>query len=261
MKVKKEGPEISVVMPTYNGSKHIEKAIESVIEQTYTNWELIIVDDCSTDNTIDIVRKYCDEDARIRIIRKEKNDGVAVTRNIGINAASGRTIALLDCDDVWVNNKLERQLNLQKRTNAEIVYCSYGFIDENDKHILRPFIVPEETNFEHMLVSSVISCSTALIDAELLKQHPFNAEYYHEDYVLWMELLSGSIKAVGNTEVLAYYRQVDGSRANNKINAAKQRWLIYRKVLHLGTIKSLSIFVQYALCGIKKYADKNNRGS
>lgn len=244
---------VSIVMPAYNCEKFIGKAIKSVQDQTWTEWELIIIDDCSTDYTYDTADTYAQKDARIRLLRQEQNSGVACARNRGIQEAKGDMIAFLDCDDAWVSAKLEKQLELQRETGAEIIYCSYDFINENDETIRKPFIVPGITNYDKMLASSVISCSTALIKTSLLKKHLFQPEYYHEDYVLWMELLAIPVRAVGNREVLAHYRQLSGSRSNNKKNAAKQRWFVYRNVLHLGMIKSLNAFAKYALLGMIKY--------
>ncbi|MCI6538113.1 MAG: glycosyltransferase [Lachnospiraceae bacterium] len=244
---------VSIVMPAYNCEKFIGKAIKSVQDQTWTEWELIIIDDCSTDHTYDTADTYAQKDARIRLLRQEQNSGVACARNRGIQEAKGDMIAFLDCDDAWVSAKLEKQLELQRETGAEIIYCSYDFINENDETIRKPFIVPGITNYDKMLASSVISCSTALIKTSLLKKHLFQPEYYHEDYVLWMELLAIPVRAVGNREVLAHYRQLSGSRSNNKKNAAKQRWFVYRNVLHLGMIKSLNAFAKYALLGMIKY--------
>lgn len=244
---------VSIVMPAYNCEKFIGKAIKSVQDQTWTEWELIIIDDCSTDHTYDTADTYAQKDTRIRLLRQEQNSGVACARNRGIQEAKGDMIAFLDSDDAWVSTKLEKQLELQRETRAEIIYCSYDFIDENDETIRKPFIVPGITNYDKMLASSVISCSTALIKTSLLKEHLFQPEYYHEDYVLWMELLAIPVRAVGNREVLAHYRQLSGSRSNNKKNAAKQRWFVYRNVLHLGMIKSLNAFAKYALLGMIKY--------
>lgn len=244
---------VSIVMPAYNCERFIEKAIKSVQDQTWEEWELIIVDDCSTDRTYEITAACAKKDSRIRLIRQETNKGVACARNRGIQEANGNVIAFLDSDDEWVSTKLEKQLELQAKTGAEIIYCSYDFIDENDEAIRKPFIVPRETNYDKMLASSVISCSTALIPTSLLKKHLFRPEYYHEDYVLWMELLAIPVRAAGNREVLAHYRQLSGSRSNNKKNAAKQRWFVYRNVLHLGMIKSLNAFAKYALLGMIKY--------
>lgn len=244
---------ISVVMPVYNASHFIGKAVESVLSQTYQNIELIMVDDCSKDNSLEIARSYQERDHRIRILEQKKNQGVAKARNRGILEAQGDYIALIDSDDIWVSTKLEKQLRLLEEKNAQIAYCSYDFIDENDKEILKPFIVPESTNYKKMLISSVISCSTALIEAKLLKQNLFDSRYYHEDYVLWMKLLKIPAYAVGDKHVLAHYRQTTGSRSNNKVNAAFERWKTYRVALNLNLFTSVRAFCGYAIMGLYKY--------
>lgn len=245
---------ISVVMPVYNAEKYIGQAIESVKKQTYHEWELIIVDDCSHDRSLEIAKAYEKIDSRIHVEQLEKNSGVAVARNYGIKKANGEYIALLDSDDIWVDDKLEKQLEIANLSKANIIYCSYDFIDENGCQIKKPFVVPENTNYNQMLVSSVISCSTVLIEADLLKKHLFRPEFYHEDYVLWMELLAvPGIKASGEKKVLAHYRQVSGSRSNNKWNAAKERWNTYRDALKLNFFKSAVVFVKYAINGVRKY--------
>ena len=249
----KNNATVSVVMPAYNCEKYISKAIESVIAQTYTMWSLIVVDDCSTDNTLLIAKSYERIDSRIKVFKNGQNQGVARTRNFGIAQAVGDYIALLDSDDVWKNTKLEKQMELIEKCGADIVYCSYGFIDENDEQIRVPFIVPESTSFNKMLRRSVISCSTALVKEYLLKEHIFKHEYYHEDYVLWMELLSIPVTAVGDTEVLAYYRQLTGSRSYNKLKAAAYRWRIYRDALNLGIVESVVAFAAYVVNGVIKY--------
>jgi len=245
-------PLVSVVMPNYNGTRFVGQAIESVISQAYTNLELIVVDDCSTDQSTDLIQAYCDCDARVKLVKMRKNQGVAITRNIGIQMATGEYIALLDNDDLWEQDKLERQIALALH-GADIVYCSYDFIDENNNNIKKPFVVPESTDYNKMLISSVISCSTAFIKSRLLKAHPFKPEFYHEDYVLWMELLSTQVSASGDSKVLMHYRQVTGSRSNRKGNAAKERWNTYRKALKLNIIKSGWVFVRYAFKGVLKY--------
>lgn len=245
-------PLISVVMPNYNGQRFVGSAIDSVLLQTYQNFELIIVDDCSKDNSLQLIKKKAENDKRIRVIALKHNAGVANARNVGIREAKGKYIALLDNDDLWVSDKLERQLIIAER-GADIVYCSYDFIDEQDKSIKKPFIVPQQTNFNKMLGSSVISCSTSFIKTELMQEHPFNPGFYHEDYVLWMELLRVCKVAYGDPKVLMHYRQVKGSRSNKKGNAAKERWNTYRKALKLNILTSVWAFVRYAVKGVMKY--------
>lgn len=245
-------PLITVVMPNYNGHRFVEQAIDSVLNQTYQNFELLVVDDCSKDDSLQLIQRKAQSDKRIRVIALEHNAGVANVRNRGIKEAKGKYIALLDNDDLWTEDKLERQLAIAER-GADIVYCSYDFIDEQNKTIKKSFIVPQQTNFNKMLASSVISCSTSFIKTELMQAHPFNPEFYHEDYVLWMELLQVCPTAYGDQKVLMHYRQVTGSRSNKKGNAAKERWNTYRKALNLNALTSAWAFMRYAMNGIVKY--------
>lgn len=246
-------PLVSVIMPAYNAEKYIEKAIMSVVNQTYTNWELIVIDDGSKDSTSEIVEKLAKKDKRITFYANERNMGVARTRNRGFDLAKGEYVALLDSDDIWLEEKLEKQIGVAQKTGVDIIYCSYGMIDENDVKIHDDFIVPDKTDFEKMLVKSVISCSTALLSDKIFKKYKFRQEYYHEDYALWMELLMDEFQAEGCTEVLAQYRQIKGSRASNKLKSAKNRWIIYREYLDLPFVKSVVSLVNYMLAGIKKY--------
>lgn len=246
-------PVISVIMPAYCCERFIGEAINSVLSQTYQDFELLVIDDCSNDGTADIIREFAQRDLRVVYLHNEQNMGVAKTRNRGIGESRGKYIALLDSDDVWDPRKLERQLALLQECDASIAYCSYGFIDENSKVIKKAFIVPEKTDFQHMLTSSVISCSTALISAELLKAHTFRSDIYHEDYALWMELLAIPVSAAGDKEILAYYRQVSGSRNSEKLHAAAERWRIFRVNLNLGLLKSIWYFAGYAINGVMKY--------
>lgn len=229
-----------------------QSAIDSVLSQTYQNFELLIVDDCSKDDSLQLIKRKAQSDSRIRVISLEKNAGVANARNVGIREAKGKYIALLDNDDLWTADKLERQLAIAEK-GADIVYCSYDFIDEQNNEIKKTFIVPKQTNFNKMLASSVISCSTSFIKTELMQAHPFNPEFYHEDYVLWMELLRVCPTANGDEKVLMHYRQVTGSRSNKKGNAAKERWNTYRKALKLNIATSAWAFVRYAVNGVMKY--------
>lgn len=243
---------ISVVMPNYNGHRFVEQAIDSVLSQTYKNFELIVVDDCSKDDSLSLIKQKALRDSRVRVIALEHNAGVANARNVGIKKAEGEYIALLDNDDLWTEDKLERQLALAQK-GADIVYCAYDFIDEENRSIKKPFVVPPQTNFNKMLASSVISCSTSFIKTELMKAHPFNPDFYHEDYVLWMELLRVCPTAYGDQKVLMHYRQIAGSRSNKKSNAAKERWNTYRKALKLNAVTSTWAFVRYAVNGVMKY--------
>ena len=245
---------VSVVTPAYNCEKYLRQTVESVIRQTFEQWEMIIVDDCSTDGTLALAQRLAAQEKRIRVLRNEINQGVSLTRNRGIAEARGEYIALLDGDDLWESDKLERQVALLEK-GYDLAYCSYDFWDENGCPIekMKPFIVPVRTDYHKMLVSSVVSCSTAMVCAELLKAHPFRKDTYHEDYALWMELFALPIRAAGDEKVLMHYRQVRGSRSNAKGNSAKKRWEVYRRTLHMGLLESAWAFCRYAVCGAIKY--------
>ena len=182
-------PEISVLMPAYNAERYIEAAIRSLEEQTVENWELIVVDDCSTDGTAQLLRRLAAEDPRIRPIFSAENRGAAASRNLALEQCRGSYVALLDADDLWRPRKLERQLALAEKTGADIVYCSYALIDEAGEKNGAPFVVRETTDFEKMLVCNTLSCSTVFIKREAMR--PFDTRFYHEDYALWLELLRG----------------------------------------------------------------------
>lgn len=245
---------ISVVMPAYNAEKYIAAAIESVIAQTYTNWELIIINDCSADNTFEIAQQFAIRDPRIKVLNNAENLGVAKTRNKGLDAATGSWVALLDSDDIWYSDKLEKQLETANSTGADIIYCSYGMIDENGARLLEDFTVPEETDFEKSLVVSVISCSTVMLSHKIASVYRFTTDFYHEDLVYWLDALKQGYKAAGVTEVLAQYRVAKGSRASNKLKSAYNRWVIFRKHLKLPLPQSISCIMQYAFAGLRKYS-------
>lgn len=243
---------VSVIMPAYNAERFIEKAIASVLSQTYTDWELLILDDCSTDRTAEIAERFSEADSRIRLLRNPKNLGVAITRNIGFDAAGGRWVALLDSDDVWRGDKLEKQLAVAEKTGADIIYCSYALIDESGAH-QSDFVVPETTSYDAMLKESVLSCSTVMLRRGILTEHRFSPDCYHEDYAFWLKLLRSGYRAAASREILADYRIVEGSRSDNKLRSARNRWRIYRRVERLSFAKSLRAFAAYAVNGVVKY--------
>lgn len=254
-------PIVSVVMPAYNTEKYIQEAVSSIEKQTLKDWELLVVDDCSTDQTYDILLKLAQEDARIRIIRNQTNCGAAMSRNIAFSQCSGKYVALLDSDDLWEPEKLEKQVICAEKTGADIVYCSYSIIDECGRKKSPDFIVPEHTDFDSMLKKSTISCSTALLKSELVAQFQFPTHMYHEDLAYWLELLKNGANAVGVIEVLASYRIIPGSRAFNKVQSAVNRWKVYTEYLGITTVRSTCLLVQYMFLGLIKYRKKSCNGT
>ena len=246
-------PLVSVVMPVFNKEKYVKQAIESVLNQTYRNLEIIIIDDKSADNSLSILENYNSIDKRIRLIKHSRNTGVALTRNDGILAAKGEYIALVDADDIWTKDKIAKQVNLMITQSADITYCSYGYISNDGDISRKAFVVPTTTSFNKFLSKSVFSCSTIMYKSDIAKKYLFDNEYYHEDFVLWCKLLSNDLKAIGDKEILAYYRLTDDSKAANKITSAKHRWVAYRKNLKLPMPRAILCFISYSLNGLIKY--------
>ena len=246
-------PLVSVLMPAYNGEKYIEEAVRSVQDQSLTDWELVIVDDCSQDGTWEIVSRLAREDVRIHVYRNRQNLGPARTRNWGLDLCRGDYVALLDCDDMWYPRKLEKQVALARNSQADIVYCGYAIVDENGCRKCRDFHVPESTDMRSTLAQSVISCSTALLGKRVTERYRFPVDYYHEDLALWLRLLEDGMKAVGTPEILAQYRIHQSSRACEKLKVAHRRWKLYRSMLDLSVGESVYYFLQYARAGLRKY--------
>ena len=244
---------VSVVIPVYNCEKYIETAVNSVLNQSFSDFEIIIVNDASTDGTSGILQRLQRKDSRIRVIDQKKNLGVAETRNKAFEYCRGKFIALLDADDFWFEDKLKEQLDVQEKTNADLVYCSYAIVDDHGERICDDFIVPETTDLKSSLVQSAINCSTALFKAELASEFRFRPDYYHEDLVFWIDLLRSGIKVRGVKNVLAAYRLVQGSRAADKFRSAGNRYLVLRKYLHLPLPDTYLIMTKYAIKSLIKY--------
>lgn len=249
-------PKVSVVMPAFNSERYICDAIASVRNQTFDEWELIVVDDCSTDSTYETVYEIAQEDPRIRVIRNETNRGAAASRNAGFGQCKGKYVALLDSDDLWEPEKLQKQIAYAEKSGADIVCCSYAIIDEQGRKKAADFIVPDRTDFQSMLTKSTISCSTAMLKTTMVEQYRFPTHIYHEDLAYWLLLLKNGAQAVGITEVLASYRVTRGSRASNKLRSAINRWKIYRGYLGIPFTRSVCLLLRYMCLGVVKYRKK-----
>lgn len=248
---------VSIITPTHNSSSFISQTIDSVLAQTYGNWEMIIVDDCSTDNTVQIVEDYLKKDSRIRLIRLGKNCGPAVARNRAIEEAMGRYIAFLDSDDIWLPEKLEKQTAFMRENDVDLCYSSYYIIDENgsEKGV---FITKEKATYWDLLKTCCIGNLTAIYDAERLGKQ-YMEDVGHQDYTLWLKILKGGATAAGILEPLAKYRIRSKSVSSNKIKAARWQWHIYRNVERLSLPQSVYYFAHYAYNGSIKHLFKYRR--
>ncbi len=246
-------PLVSVIMPAYNAQAYIERAIRSVIEQTVTDLELLVLDDGSTDNTCAIVEALSAQDSRIVLMPNGRNMGVARTRNRGLDCSKGRYVAFLDSDDVWHPEKLKTQLACMEQTGADLVYSSYAIVDEQGVKVSADYLVPEKVSYKALLKENIIGCSTVVLKSEIAEKFRFKSDFYHEDYVLWLQMLKEGYVAAGCKEVLTDWRYVENSRSYDKLNSAKKRWNIYRKFLGLSALRSAILFCNYALAGLRKY--------
>jgi len=237
---------VSIITPVYNAERYLAKTIESVIKQTFKNWELIIIDDYSTDSSKEIINNYLKIDSRIKLFSRLENFGVAVSRNYGIEMANGKYIAFLDSDDLWDENKLETQLSKMIQNGYSLCYSAYRKIDENGKITARHVHVKESgTTYVDLLKHNEIGFLTSIFDVEKIGKNKF-IRVGHEDYVYWLQILKKGHIAYGNNNVLASYRVHSSGISSNKIKAANYTWNIYSNIEKLGLVKSVYFFINYA---------------
>ena len=242
-------PQISIVVPVYNASSYIEKTIDMVLKQTFTDWELILVEDCSKDDSATVLRALEQElqDERIRVIYKEQNEGAAKARNTGIDAASGRDLAFLDADDIWMADKLEKELAYMQEKQAAFVFTAYEFGDENAVGTGKIVKVPETLTYKKALMRTIIFTSTTLFDLSILGKELIKMPCVpSEDSATWWKILKAGHVAYGYPEVTTIYRRPPQSLSSNKGKAVYRIWYLYRKVEKLPLITSIYNFVGWA---------------
>lgn len=245
---------VSIIMPAHNASKTIGEAIESVISQKYTNWELLVIDDSSEDETVNIVLSYIKNESRIRLLYTDKTYGKPFyPRNIGINSANGRYIAFLDSDDIWLPCKLEHQIPLFDSKNIAIVFSYYekfysSIIEKKSRIIKSPKIV----SFKTALYGNPIGNLTGIYDTKKVGKIFFK-NYGHEDYILWLTILQKGYIAKNTESIEARYRVSKKSISSNKRKAAIWTWNIYRNILKFNIIKSIFYYCSYVIKGIYRY--------
>jgi teichuronic acid biosynthesis glycosyltransferase TuaG len=245
-------PLVSIIVPTYNSSNFIKDAIESVKSQTYINWEMIIVDDCSKDNTVEIIKGEMKKDKRIKLICLEKNSGAAFARNTAIQNARGKYIAFLDSDDLWYPEKLEKQVAFMQENDIAFSFTSYRIINEDGTETDKIINVPEEIDYKGLLKNTIIGCLTVMLDVSKLGLVQMPNIRTRQDTALWLSILKKGYKAYGIQEPLSKYRKVNGSISSNKLKMAKQNWRMYRDLEKLNVIYASWCFVNYAWNALKK---------
>lgn len=240
---------VTIITPLYNCSDFLDDTLNSVLAQTYQNWEVIMVDDCSSDNSVLIAQEFVEKDHRIKLIQLERNSGAAVARNKAIEAATGRFIAFLDSDDLWMPNKLEKQVQFMLDQNIAFSFSAYEKIDEKGV----PFdivSVPEKINYKQLLKTNVIGCLTAMYDVEQLGKVYMPVNTKREDFATWLTILKQVDYAYGMPDVLAQYRVYASQSSAKKTKMAKENWRLYRDIEKLGLLKSAYYFLHYAVRGV-----------
>ena len=241
---------ISIVVPVYNAEKYIENTIEMVRRQTYREWELILVEDCSSDNSRIVMEQIINklQDERIRGIYKTQNEGAAKARNTGIEAATGCYLAFLDADDIWKEDKLAAELAFMKEKNAAFVFTAYEFGDESGVGTGRVVTVPETLTYKKALSRTVIFTSTTLFDLSKISKDLIKMpDVPSEDSATWWQILKAGYTAYGYPQVTTIYRRPPKSLSSNKGKAIKRIWYLYRKVEKLSLITSAVCFIGWAL--------------
>lgn len=239
---------ISIIVPVYNAEHFIDETIESVLRQSYTDFELLLVDDCSTDGSAAKILEYAKKDDRVKLISQSENKGAAAARNRGTEESKGRYIAFLDSDDIWTKGKLQKSFEFMQEKHAGFVFTGYEFVDEEGKPTGARVHVPECLDFKHALLNTNIFTSTVLIDTEKIdKSLCMMPDMKSEDTATWWTILKAGHKAYGLNECLVKYRRTSGTLSANKFKAIKRIWNLYRRVAKLSVLSAALHMVSWAV--------------
>lgn len=247
---------VSIVTPVYNAEEFLADTIESVLNQTYTDFEYLLVNDCSSDRSTSIIEEYIQKDPRIKLIHLEENSGAAVARNAGIEQAQGRFIAFIDSDDCWYPEKLEKQLAFMTGVpNRPFTYTNFERITEEGE-VIGSQELPDRLNYSGLLKNTAIACSTVMIDREIVGDFRMPLKRKGQDTATWLMILRDHDYAYLLPEVLNQYRQRSGSLSDNKWKALARTWDTYRNFENLSFVKASYYFVHYAFNAVKRRVQK-----
>lgn len=243
---------VSVIMPCYNAASYVRQSVTSVLNQTHSILELLIVDDGSTDDSADIIQDLCEKDDRIRFIKSEQNQGVAQARNKALTQAKGRFLAFLDADDLWRCDKLEQQLDFMLRQRIGFCYTAYDCIDSAGKSLRNVIQTAGNLDYQSYLKNTIIGCSTVMIDTDIVGKIVMPGFRTSEDFATWLIILKKGFSAYALNTVLTSYRIRPHSVSANKWKAACDVWSVYRKQEGFKRLKAFRYFCQYMLNAIHK---------
>ena len=253
---------VSIITPAWNSEKYIGETIRSVQNQTYKNWELIVVDDCSIDNTVNCVKEIAKIDSRVNIIKLKVNGGAANARNVALKNSSGRYIAYLDADDIWKPQKLEKQVTFMKQKKCAFSCTSYEVIDDEGKSLNKQVHMLPVIDYRGFLLNNLLQTLGIMVDTSVIdKKYLWMPNIRRrQDAATWLQILKAGYKCYGIDDVLAEYRRTKGSLSSNKIKAIKGVWSIYRDIEKLPLLFSCYCFVRYAILAIWKRVYHRRKG-
>lgn len=244
---------VSIIVPVYNNANFLNETIKTVSEQTYENWELIFIDDCSKDDGTKIIEKAIKENLKIKLIKLKENSGAAVARNTGIENAKGKYVAFLDADDLWEKEKLEKQIKFMQENNYEFTFTGYEFVNENGEKLNKIVKVPKSITYKQALKNTTIFTSTVIFDVEKLGKELIKMpNVQSEDTATWWKVLKARKVAYGLQESLSQYRRSNNTLSSNKMKALKRTWNLYRNVEKLNVFYSAYNFCWYVLNAVKR---------
>ena len=241
-------PLVSIIMPAYNAEKYIDKAILSIQDQTFSNWELLVVDDVSQDTTVQIVKDACAKDTRITLQQLTKNSGTGVARNTALQIARGRYIAFLDADDLWREDKLQKQLEFMQSNNVAFCFSYYNLINSEGIEIGKQITAPKEIMFSKLFVANWIGNLTAIYDSEMIGKMTIASARKRQDWTLWLKIVKKVKVAHVIPESLAFYRMGNQSVSSGKVALLKHNYEVYRKFHKLNIVASLASMIAFLGC-------------
>ena len=253
---------VTVVIPTWNSEKYIRKTIESVQAQTYKNWEMVVVDDCSTDSSVSIIKAMAKKDSRIKLFEQTQNQGAAIARNIAVDKGTGRYVAYLDSDDIWKPEKLEKQISFMHKQNCGFSCTSYEVIDASGKKLNKIVHMLEKVDYKKFLMNNLLQTVGIMIDVSKIDKKYLKMPNIRrrQDAATWLQILKAGYLCYGMYDVLAEYRRTPKSLSSNKIKSVIGTWKLYRNIEKLPLLFSCYCFIRYAILAIWKriYANTLN---
>lgn len=245
---------VTVVTPSWNSEKYIRKTIGSVQNQTYQNWEMIIVDDCSTDRTVELIENIAKDDHRIKVLKQEKNSGAGAARNKAMQNATGRFIAYLDADDIWKSDKLEKQVQFMREKDCGFSCTSYEVINDAGEPLHKHVHMLPKVDYVGFLTNNLLQTVGIMVDTDKVdKKYLMMPDIRRrQDAATWLQILKAGYDCYGLDVILAEYRRTVGSLSSNKVKAVKGIWELYRNIEHLSFSFSCYCFIRYAFLAVWK---------